>query len=484
MKEKYFKFLNSPFLLALCCALFTFFGKCFLDFACISAVSSIFLSILTTLEYREKINIRFMVKYSLFFFLLFILRVIVLICFKYDPINPFVYVTLAFKLPAILSLCVLGIPFSFVFFFIASKLTILFLNKTSFKNNIKTNIILLVLLILLIVGYSLKNININFLFDKSINLSNFKEKVFDKLVPKVNTWSYRDLPFGEQIEYKKKMYLSYYIYLYLINKYPNQITKDTVISCDMLFDNMETINRKKYYNLFIKQKNILNRIKNPNLNTYLALSEIYKLTHYYNCSSIEVDLSKECLEHQREELEINKNVCKLGGSCMLGDRVSVSNYIVFSSVNNKNVVIIKEVEKKYDDIISFLESLDTNDKRVALGLKTYLIGKYYTIFNLNMSDKKVKEYYKNNKEQIDKNIEKALELNEKFKLNEDGIRDGRLVSKSDDYYDIAYIYKHAGDKEKYEHFNKLYNTYKKVYKPAKSPAYVPPKHLLNSVNKS
>ena len=67
MKEKYFKFLNSPFLLALCCALFTFFGKCFLDFACISAVSSIFLSILTTLEYREKINIRFMVKYSLFF---------------------------------------------------------------------------------------------------------------------------------------------------------------------------------------------------------------------------------------------------------------------------------------------------------------------------------------------------------------------------------------------------------------------------------
>ena len=139
---------------------------------------------------------------------------------------------------------------------------------------------------------------------------------------------------------------------------------------------------------------------------------------------------------------------------------------------------------KYDDIISFLESLDTNDKRVALGLKTYLIGKYYTIFNLNMSDKKVKEYYKNNKEQIDKNIEKALELNEKFKLNEDGIRDGRLVSKSDDYYDIAYIYKHAGDKEKYEHFNKLYNTYKKVYKPAKSPAYVPPKHLLNSVNKS
>ncbi len=79
--------------------------------------------------------------------------------------------------------------------------------------------------------------------------------------------------------------------------------------------------------------------------------------------------SPECIKYNKDYFELSKLECKYGGACHDIPKYAES-YFVLSNLKN-GYVVKEEKEKCYDELISFLEELDLNNKETAKTLKKF-----------------------------------------------------------------------------------------------------------------
>ena len=270
---------------------------------------------------------------------------------------------------------------------------------------------------------------------------------------------------------------------YIFNYSFINTTKQQIVS-DYNFINNTNYNRSSFYkkelnipiifyqNLFIKVKNLLDKIMNKNLNLYnvIAVDGTYSNTNlhnehkletclnmgYFDCTNqIPIDLEIKGTEYNNKEIEsfinyINKNKLDINNLILVLDRAYYS-YDLINFLDSKKLNYVIRIK---NNSIGINNKNKANDKLIN---KNTRIINYKSIININKKDK-------NNN--IVK-LEQTLICNLITNLNKDKFNDDKIKNLYLQRWDIEVFFKLLKSNFKFgllrEHNKKTLEQYKKKY---------------------